>query len=73
MNKRPRKEIDEKPIKPLGELLDSVRNIEGFPIGKDEDILALSNPSYYTACPNPYVKDFIEEYVFRNGGTYITY
>ena len=51
-----------KPIKPLAELLDSVRNIEGFPIGKDEDILALSNPPYYTACPNPYIKDFIEEH-----------
>jgi len=51
-----------KPIKPLEELLDSVRDIEGFPIGKDKDILALSDPPYYTACPNPYINDFIEEY-----------
>lgn len=51
-----------KPIKPLSELLDSVRHIEGFPIGRDEDILALSDPPYYTACPNPYIKDFIEEH-----------
>lgn len=51
-----------KPIKPLEELLDSVRDIEGFPVGKDEDILALSDPPYYTACPNPYINDFIEEY-----------
>jgi len=51
-----------KPIKPLEDLLDSVRDIEGFPIGKDEDILALSDPPYYTACPNPYINDFIEEY-----------
>src|ERR1039458_6435081 len=29
------------------------RKIEGFPIGEDEDILALSDPPYYTACPNP--------------------
>ena len=29
------------------------RKIEGFPIGDDEDILALSDPPYYTACPNP--------------------
>ena len=35
------------------------RKIEGFPIGKDEDILALSDPPYYTACPNPFVSDFI--------------
>lgn len=48
--------------RPLKELLDSVRNIEGFPIGKDEDILALSDPPYYTACPNPYINDFIARY-----------
>lgn len=41
--------------------LDKVRNIEGFPIGKDEDIIALSRPPYYTACPNPFIKEFIEE------------
>ncbi|HPA08543.1 MAG TPA: hypothetical protein PLW73_08675, partial [Methanoregulaceae archaeon] len=29
------------------------RKIDGFPIGSDEDILALSDPPYYTACPNP--------------------
>jgi len=49
-------------VKPLEELLDSVRDIEGFPIGKDEDILALSDPPYYTACPNPYINDFIEKF-----------
>jgi len=38
------------------------RNIEGFPIGKDEDILALSDPPYYTACPNPFLEDFIQHY-----------
>ena len=38
------------------------RKIEGFPIGKDEDILALSDPPYYCACPNPWLKDFIEEW-----------
>jgi predicted RNA methylase len=35
------------------------RKIEGFPIGEDEDILALSDPPYYTACPNPFMGDFI--------------
>jgi DNA modification methylase/transcription elongation factor Elf1 len=52
----------QKEVKPLKDLLDSVRDIEGFPIGKDEDILALSNPPYYTACPNPYLNDFIAEH-----------
>src|ERR1017187_5865947 len=37
------------------------RKIEGFPIGDDEDILALSDPPYYTACPNPFVADFIKD------------
>ena len=38
------------------------RNIEGFPIGEDEDILKLSDPPYYTACPNPWIPDFIEQW-----------
>lgn len=49
-------------IKPLKELLDSVRHLEGFPVGEDEDILALSDPPYYTACPNPYINDFIQRF-----------
>ncbi len=38
------------------------RAIEGFPIGSDEDILRLSDPPYYTACPNPFLADFIAHY-----------
>src|ERR1017187_3083804 len=38
------------------------RKIEGFPIGKDEDILALSDPPYYTACPKQWLGEFIECY-----------
>lgn len=38
------------------------RKIEGFPIGSDEEILALSDPPYYTACPNPFIADFINHY-----------
>jgi DNA modification methylase len=38
------------------------RKIEGFPIGSDEDILSLSDPPYYTACPNPFIADFITHY-----------
>jgi len=37
------------------------RTIEGFPVGEDEDILAMSDPPYYTACPNPFLSDFIRE------------
>ena len=38
------------------------RKIDGFPHGKDEDILILSDPPYYTACPNPWVNSFISEW-----------
>ena len=38
------------------------RKIEGFPIGEDEDILELSDPPYYTACPNPFIEEFIAHY-----------
>lgn len=42
--------------------IDKVRDIEGFPIGSDEDIIALSDSPYYTACPNPFIDDFIKEH-----------
>ena len=38
------------------------RKLDGFPTGTDEAILAMSDPPYYTACPNPFVKDFISFY-----------
>lgn len=41
--------------------IDKVRGIEGFPVAKDEDIIALSRPPYYTACPNPFIEEFIRE------------
>ena len=51
----------------LGELAKKLkdpefRNIEGFPIGEDEDILALSDPPYYTTCPNPWLGDLVAEW-----------
>lgn len=39
-----------------------LRRIEGFPVGEDDDIIALSDPPYYTACPNPWLNDFIAEW-----------
>ncbi|ONK21280.1 DNA methylase [Bacillus sp. VT-16-64] len=46
----------------LRKKLPELKKIEGFPIGEDEDIIALSDPPYYTACPNPWINDFIEEW-----------
>lgn len=42
------------------------RKIEGFPIGEDEDILALSDPPYYTACPNPFLSDYVNWWKCKN-------
>jgi len=42
--------------------LPELKQIEGFPIGTDEDIIELSDPPYYTACPNPYINEFIEKH-----------
>ena len=47
---------------PVLYLMLTVRDIEGFPIGTDEDIIALSDAPFYTACPNPFIEEFIEEY-----------
>ena len=38
------------------------RQIEGFPLGEDEAILALSDPPYYTACPNPFLPEIITQW-----------
>jgi len=38
------------------------RQQEGFPAGTDEAILAMSDPPYYTACPNPWLADFVKHY-----------
>lgn len=38
------------------------RSTPGFPRAKDEDILRLSDPPYYTACPNPFLEDFVRAY-----------
>lgn len=46
----------------LRKKLPELKLIEGFPIGEDEDIIALSDPPYYTACPNPWINDFIKEW-----------
>ncbi len=42
------------------------RTIEGFPIGGDEQILALSDPPYYTACPNPFFVEVTQSYGREN-------
>jgi hypothetical protein len=40
----------------------TLREAEGFPIAADEEILRLSDPPYYTACPNPFSEELIRHY-----------
>ena len=46
----------------LRKKLPELKKIEGFPIGEDDDIIALSDPPYYTACPNPWLNEFVVEW-----------
>ena len=38
------------------------RQTPGFPKGTDEAILRMSDPPYYTACPNPFLREFVQEH-----------
>lgn len=54
----------------LRKRLPELKKIEGYPIGEDEDILALSDPPYYTSCPNPWLPDFIKQWDDEKIGLY---
>ena len=46
----------------LRKKLPGLKKREGFPLGEDEDIIALSDPPYYTACYNPWTIDLVAEW-----------
>ena len=46
----------------LRKKLPELRKIEGFPIGSDDDIIRLSDPPYYTICPNPWISEILKEW-----------
>jgi len=46
----------------LKEKLPELRKRPDFPAAEDEDILRLSDPPYYTACPNPFIAEFVERH-----------
>ena len=46
----------------LKEKLPELRRRHDFPQGDDEDILRLSDPPWYTACPNPFLAEFVEHH-----------
>ena len=38
------------------------RKTPGFPKGSDDDIIRMSDPPWYTACPNPFLAEFVRVY-----------
>ena len=50
----------------LKEKLPELRRRPDFPVADDENVLRLSDPPYYTACPNPFLAEFVE----RHGRAY---
>ena len=46
----------------LKTMLRELRRRPDFPAGTDADILRLSDPPYYTACPNPFLAEFVERH-----------
>lgn len=42
-------------------LTPGIRDREGFPKGDIDAILNMSDPPFYTACPNPFLEDFARE------------
>ena len=46
----------------LRKKLPELKKLEGYPIGEDDDIINLSDPPYYTACPNPWLNDIVAEW-----------
>ncbi len=44
------------------DLLQRWKDEVGFPHGSIEDIMKLSDPPYYTACPNPFITDYVSYY-----------
>lgn len=43
----------------LRKKLPELKKIEGFPTTEDESIIEISDPPYYTACPNPWLDTYI--------------
>jgi len=51
-------QIDEARVR-LGGLLDGLRGAAGCPTGIDEAITEMSVPPFYTACPNPFLREWL--------------
>lgn len=54
----------------LRKKLPELKKVEGYPIAEDEDIITLSDPPYYTACPNPWVNDWLDDWHIEDEQSY---
>lgn len=50
----------------LASRIDDLRDRPGFPRGGDDEIIAMSLPPYATACPNPYMADWVAKHTDSN-------
>ena len=57
-------------LEELRKLLPALKNKEGFPLATDEEILQLSDPPYFTLCPNPWINEFIDEWSNKTDDDY---
>lgn len=64
-------EISEDLLNDLRLKLPQQRNIDGAPNASNENIVKLSLPKSYTACPSPYIVDFIKDNS-KSSGTYVS-
>lgn len=46
----------------LRKKLPELKEMEGYPMGEDEDIIELSDPPFFTVCPNPWINKIIDEW-----------
>jgi len=54
----------------LKKKLPELREKSGFPLASDEEILKLSDPPYFTLCPNPWINEFLSEWGGQNEDEY---
>ena len=57
---RSAREVAESTRKDLRDRLDEIRRMPGCPQGSDDAIVAMSYPPAYTACPNPYIEEWLD-------------
>ncbi|MEC3811343.1 DNA methyltransferase [Bacillus altitudinis] len=50
----------------LRKKLPYLKEMEGYPQGSDDEVLDLSDPPFYTACPNPWINDILMEWKNNN-------